>query len=157
MWLGDQSLDGCWFDAILRNGTIVFFTVNWIRTDLPTLRFGGDNYSLDGLPTGGHQTDTVVINWPVISYTSTSQRYKQNNPLTPSYGQLRLEENPAGPPYHWSGLFVDVFEGVFYQFEGWRVEDPLLLKDLCNPEKRSALIPVLAKKYFHRHLKANMH
>lgn len=148
LWLSHQFLEGVWIDIVKCQGNPIGFGVITVTGDADSIYFGGQDYFTSVESPGTFQSHAVIINWPIVTYTYSAHRGNKLNPLSSGFCQLRIEENVLGPPNHWTGVFIDLFDGTRHDVEAWKIEDKSTIKNLADPQKRKDTIKDLTLRYF---------
>ncbi len=123
--LGNQFIEGIWFEIISQNNIPVGIGHSEIIFSDGKFRFGGEDFMLNGSDKGHFRADLIELSWPVLKYKYT---YETGEHKDSGYGEAQFLERGDGPPLKYAGAFVNLRDGSRYMFESFRIEDRELLE-----------------------------
>lgn len=140
LWLGNQYIEDIWIDHVKRDVSPYGFGVINVVGEDDSISFGGQDYDLAVEPQRMFHSHNVIINWPIITYIYTVQRTDKIQPHGSGYCEIRINETGSSSPNHWTGVFIDFFDGTRHDLEGWEIEDKSTIKKLNNPKTRKEIV-----------------
>jgi len=133
--LGRQFIEGTWLDISKAEGQPIIIAVSRIEFAGSSVRFAGEDFSMDTRRRGHYLTDIAWLDWPRLKYKYTYQVSDACQISNQGYGEKLFIERD-GLPREYVGFYFDLLEGKRVTYEGWRVEDPALLRQLDDPKTR---------------------
>lgn len=134
--LGDQYVEGVWFDLIFEGASLVSVGHSMIKFADGKLFYGGEDFPLDGSGKGYYRIKLSDFSWPTLEYTYI---YETRGGDQQGYGMLQFIER-SGPPTKYAGKFVDRSDGKRFTFESFRVLDKAVLKDFEHEKLKEQVI-----------------
>lgn len=161
--LGDQYLEGTWFDIMRVAGKASEVGLSWLSYDDWEVKYAGEDYDLK------YDTDcTEVAMTHRFPYTAEKIVYSKDNKLLykytagrsdrddveiAGYGELQFHPGECGIPARYTGHYLRPEEGGILRkicFEGFRLDDKMdreCLQRLNNPETRKDAMRQLFKRF----------
>lgn len=133
--LGNQFIEGVWFDLMKQDGKSLAYGITNIKSSGSQLQLTGEDFDLRGEHGGYYYTDMLVISWPVLKYKYTYQRSDDSELANHGYGEIKID-NSAYYPVRYEGFYFNLREGKRVSFESWRVRDKHTLELLNDPKTR---------------------
>lgn len=134
--LGDQFVEGVWFDLIFEGAALVSVGHSMIRYSDGKFRFGGEDFPLDGSGKGHFRIELSEFSWPTLKYTYV---YESRSGAQQGYGVVQFIER-FGPPVKYTGKCVNVSDGNRLTFESFRVLDKALLEKFEHEKLKDQII-----------------
>ena len=135
--LGRYYVEGTWLDRMKKDNKMIAIGVTRIQADDQSIMISGGDESEDGA-TGRYNTELHSLGWPCVGYM---YRYSRSDADNTASGLVEMQFEPrGGPPKRYSGDYLDPTDGRKISFEGWRIEDPDLLRELDDPVERKKAI-----------------
>jgi hypothetical protein len=144
---GSQFVEGVWLDLMSQDNVPIAIGRSVISFAGSSVRYGGEDFSLDGKQRGLYTIDLMQFTWPIMRYKYT---YNTTTRRDEGWGEAAFMER-AGPPTFCSGCFVSLLDGARLTFESWRITDTQLLSSLDRDQTRRSAIqtffaPILAER-----------
>ncbi len=135
--LGPYYVEGTWVDRMKKGGKVIATGVTKIEANDQSIIISGVDESEDRA-TGRYTTELHTLGWPCVGYM---YRYSRSDTDSTASGLVEMQFEPgSGPPKRYSGDYLDPTDGRKISFEGWRIEDPDLLRELDDPVERKKAI-----------------
>ena len=137
--LGNQFIEGIWFDLSQADGRPIVVGIARIMLAGSTVRFYGDDFSVDGTRQGHYMSDYASLEWPKLKYKYTYHVSGTRQLSNQGFGEAQFLAR-GGPPQQYVGFHFDILEGQRVTYEGWRIEDRSILDKLDNPNTRRKVV-----------------
>lgn len=136
MFLGNQYVEGTYLDIMFEDGKATDVGLSRIIIEDDKLRYGGFLYKIKGDVVGSsYRSKMIEMEYPIMKYTYDYKLVTDSSALLHGYGEIDFDER-KGEPMHYTGNFIDFTNGDKVYFEGWKIRDKAILKDLDNPKER---------------------
>ena len=159
LWLGDQFVEGIWFEVVFKDNVPSYYGLLTIRSDRSGVRIGGQGYDSDGSKLEFFQSNDVSISWPMLTYTYTAHRRSTANPINSGVENIIFEERDSAPPIRLTAVFTDIFTGDSHETEAWKVTDAEICDMISLPASRREAVRRLIGEFFpdHAHIAQGRH
>lgn len=137
--LGHQFIEGTWFDLSLADDRPPIVGIARILFSGSTVRFYGDDFSVDGTRQGHYMSDYASLEWPKLKYKYTYHVSGTRQLSNQGFGEAQFLTH-GGPSQQYVGFHFDILEGLRVTYEGWKIEDQQILDKLDNPNTRREVV-----------------
>lgn len=137
--LGWHYVEGTWLDVMWKENAVLAIGITRIHADGQKIRITGDDFDPNGQFTGRYWTEILSIDWPRVRYLYHYHRSDASSPADPGFATIQFDER-RGRPVRYKGDFFDRSDGKQVAFEGWRVKDRELRRELDERVQRSKAI-----------------
>src|SRR5262245_12221196 len=161
--LGNEYLEGTWFDVMRVGGKLSEVGLSWFSYDDWELKYSGEDYALVSNAVNAelvvehrfpYTAEKIVhLKNNKLLYKFTADRSDRDDSEIAGYGELQLHPGARGVPTRYSGHYYRPEAGGVFRkisFEGFRLDetrDRDCLQRLDNPETRKDAVRELLKRF----------
>jgi len=107
--LGNQFIEGIWFDLAQADDRPTIVGVARIVVLGAHVRFYGDDFSVDGTRQGHYISDYASLEWPKLKYKYTYHVSGTEQLSNQGFGEAQFLTR-SGPPHQYVGFHFDILE-----------------------------------------------
>jgi hypothetical protein len=148
--LGQEYIEGTWFDILRKDGRPLEIGVSWLRYEDLNVKFSGEDCDLALRHSFPYEANMVQFDGQVLMYKYTARRSDDANITTQGYGEIQFSNVRQGVPKKYSGCYFVLRSTEKLSFEGFKLDeekDREWIKMLDSGETRKKALFQLFRKY----------